>query len=103
LVKALKSFRTYLLQSQIIAYVPNVAVKDVLVQSDMEGKRGKWIAKIQEYDIDIKPTKLVKGHGLENMLAQLNFQSLGINLLTPKKEEISKGNEEKSNSSMKIQ
>ena len=39
--------------------MPNVAVKDVLVQSDVEGKRGKWIAKIQEYDLDTKTTKLV--------------------------------------------
>ena len=46
LVKALKAFRTYILHSQILAYVPNSAVKDVLVQSDVEGKRGKWIAKI---------------------------------------------------------
>jgi len=61
LVKALKAFRNYVLQSQIIAYVPNAAVKYVLVQGDVEGKRGKCIAKIQEYDLDIKPTKLVKG------------------------------------------
>ena len=46
LVKALKAFKTYVLQSQIVAYVPNSVVKDVLVQSDVEGKRGKWIAKI---------------------------------------------------------
>ena len=57
-----------MLQSQIIPYVPNAVVKDVLVQSVVEGKRGKWIAKIQEYDLDIKPTKLVKGQGLANML-----------------------------------
>lgn len=31
LVKALKAFRTYVLQSQIIAYVPNAAMKDVLL------------------------------------------------------------------------
>ena len=60
----MKAFRTYVLQSQIIAYVPNAAVKDVLLQGDVEGRRGKWIAKIQEYDLDIKPTKLVKGQGL---------------------------------------
>lgn len=102
LVKALKALRTYVLQSQIIAYVPNIAVKDVLVQSDVEGKRGKWIAKIQEYDLDIKPTKLVKGQGLAKMLTESNFQALGINLLTLEKEEISKGNEEKSNPGMKI-
>lgn len=62
-----------MLQSEIIAYVPNAAVKDVLIQSDVEGKRGKWIAKIQEYDVDIMPTKLGKGKGLENMLIESNF------------------------------
>jgi len=58
-------------------------VKDVLVQSDVEGKRGKWIAKIQEYDLDIKPTKLFKGQGLAKLLTETNFQALGINLLAP--------------------
>lgn len=41
LVKALKTFRTYVLQSQIIPYVPNATVKDVLVQSVVEGKKRK--------------------------------------------------------------
>ena len=83
MVKALKAFRTYILHSQILAYVPNSAVKDVLVQSDAEGKRGKWISKIQEYDLDVKPTKLVKGLGLAKLLTESNFQALGINLLAP--------------------
>ena len=61
LVKALKFFRIYVLHSKVIAYVPNAAIKDVLTQPDSEGKRGKWIANIMEYDVDIKPTKLVKG------------------------------------------
>ena len=68
LVKSLKAFRTYILHSEIVAYVPNSDVKDVLVQSDVEGKRGKWITKIQEYDLDIKPTKLVKGIRLAKLL-----------------------------------
>eukprot|EP00253_Pinus_taeda_P029143 PITA_29143 len=85
------------LQSQIIAYVPNATVKDVLVQSDVEGKRGKWIAKIQEYDLDIKPTKLVKGQGLAKMLTESNVQAFGINLLTPLNEEVIEEGEEKSN------
>jgi len=29
--------------------------------------------KIQEYDLDIKPTKLVKGQGLAKMLIESNF------------------------------
>ena len=52
----------------------------------MEGKRGKWIAKIQEYDLDVKPTKLFKGLGLAKLLTESNFQALGINLLAPVEE-----------------
>ena len=48
LVKALKAFRTYVLQSQITGYVPNSSMKDVMFQSDVEGKRGRWIEKIEE-------------------------------------------------------
>jgi hypothetical protein len=45
LVKAMKSFRVYVLQSDITAYVPSNVVKEILVQPDCEGKRGKWIKK----------------------------------------------------------
>ena len=39
LVKALKSFRVYILHSKIIGYVPNIVVKDILMQPDTEGKK----------------------------------------------------------------
>ena len=61
LVKALKELKVYILYSHTIAYVPNNSVKDILTQLDPEGKRGKWIAVLLEYDLDIKPTKLIKG------------------------------------------
>jgi hypothetical protein len=32
-----------------------------------------------EYDMEINPTKLVKGQGLEKLMAQSNFDLLGIN------------------------
>ena len=60
LVKALKDFRVYILHSHIIAFVPNSVVKDILTQN-LNGKGGKWIAVILEYDLEIKPTKLIKG------------------------------------------
>ena len=62
--------------------MPNAAVKDVLTQPDSEGKRGKWIAKIMEYDVDIRPTKLVKGQGLAKLLAESNCQALGLHVMT---------------------
>eukprot|EP00253_Pinus_taeda_P033990 PITA_33990 len=81
LVKALKDFRVYILHSHILAYVPNAAVKDVLVQADPEGRRGKWIVALLEYDVEIKPTKLIKGQGLAKLMAETNLQILDINLI----------------------
>jgi hypothetical protein len=81
LVKALKEFRVYILHSHTTAYVPNNSVKDILTQPDPEGKRGKWIAVLLEYDLEIKPTKLIKGQGLGKMMAQTNCELLGINFI----------------------
>ena len=39
-------------------------------------KRGKWIARLLEYDIEIKPIKLVKGQGLYKLLANSNVRHL---------------------------
>jgi hypothetical protein len=61
LVKALKAFRVYVLQSSITTYVPSNSVKEILVHPDSEGKRGIWIVKLLEYELHIKPTRLIKG------------------------------------------
>eukprot|EP00253_Pinus_taeda_P035115 PITA_35115 len=86
LVKAIKDFRVYILYSHVIAYVPNVVVKDILTQEGIEGKRGKWIANTLEYDIEIKPTKLIKGQGLAKLMTETNFQALDINELDNEQE-----------------
>eukprot|EP00253_Pinus_taeda_P032149 PITA_32149 len=86
LVKAIKDFRVYILYSHVIAYVPNIVVKDILTQEGIEGKRGKWIATILEYDIEIKPTKLIKGQGLAELMNETNFQALDINQLDNEQE-----------------
>jgi hypothetical protein len=81
LVKALKSFRVYVLHSRVTAYVPSTSVKDILVQPDIDGRRGKWIVKILEFDMEIKPTKLVKGQGLAKLLAKSNYRALGVSFI----------------------
>ena len=90
LVKALKDLRVYILHSHIIAFVPNSVVKYILTQ-DPDGKRGKWIAIILEYDLEIKPTKLIKGQGLARLMAQSNFEVLDIEMINDldEQEEIS--------------
>lgn len=71
-----------MLHSHIVAYVPSAVIKDILTQADPDGKRGKWIAKLLEYDIEIRPTKLVKGQGLAKLLTQSNLDCIGINFST---------------------
>lgn len=81
LVKSIKDLRFYILYSHVIAYIPNVVVKDILTQDGIEGKQGKWIANILEYDIEMKPTKIIKGQGLAKFMTETNFQALDINEL----------------------
>jgi hypothetical protein len=64
LVKEVAHFWTYILNSHVIAYVPSSPVKMLLNQQLREGKWENWLEKIQEYDIEIKPLKEVKGKGL---------------------------------------
>jgi hypothetical protein len=80
-VKALKEFRTYILPCHVIAYVPRNFVKDILTQPYLEGRRGKWIAVMLEYDLEIKPTKPIKGQGLAKLMSQSNCDVLGINFI----------------------
>jgi hypothetical protein len=56
-------------------------VKDILTQSNPEGRRAKWMAIFLEYDLEIKPTKLIKGTGLSKLMTQSNYDVLGINYI----------------------
>lgn len=79
MVKTLKDFRVYILHSHVISYVPSTVVEDILTQPDLDGKSGRWIASLLEYDLEIKPTKLVKAQGLAQLMTQENLDVLGIN------------------------
>ena len=43
--------------------------------------RGEWIATILEYDMEIKPTKLIKGQGLAKQMVESNCHALDINFI----------------------
>ena len=36
---------------------------------------------ILEYDLEIRPTKLIKGQGLAKLMAESNFQALDMNMV----------------------
>ncbi|XP_057866026.2 uncharacterized protein LOC131073577 [Cryptomeria japonica] len=71
LVKAVKQFRYYILHSNAVVYVPHFAVKSILTQQDIGmNNRASWVSKIQEFNLDIKPTILVRGQGLCKLIAE---------------------------------
>ena len=55
-----------------MVYVLDVAIKSMLTQHDVGcNARGMWIEKKQEYNIKIKPTKLVRGKAIaENRIVE---------------------------------
>ena len=77
LVNSIKYFRVYILYSHIIAYVPNSVVKE----NRPNGKRCKLITTILEYDMEIKPTKLIKCQGLAKLMVESNCHALDINFI----------------------
>jgi len=80
MVKAFKAFHDYILHSKVISYVPSMEVKYILTKPHIDERQGKWITKIQEYDFEIKPTKLVKGKGLENLMTYSNCETMEIHM-----------------------
>ena len=40
------------------------------------GTRGKWVSKIQEYDLKLKPTKIIKAQGLARILTESNQEAI---------------------------
>ena len=57
-------------------------MKDILTHPNPKRKRGKWIAVLLEYDLEINPMKLIKGQGLARLMAQTNCELLGIKFTT---------------------
>ena len=62
--KVVKHFKSYILNNHTKVIVPHLAVRSLFTQQEMGERRGNWMAIVQEFDLDIKPAKLVKGQGL---------------------------------------
>ena len=50
--------------------VPHPTVRYFLIQKDPGDRRGNWLTSLQEYDLEIKPAKLVKGKVLCKLVAE---------------------------------
>lgn len=69
LVKIVKYLRPYLVGAKIVAYVPNVVVKDIFRQTKVTGRRCRWI----------QITNLVKGQGLAKLRTKSNLDATQVN------------------------
>ena len=68
--KAVKHFCPYLLKSRTKVIVPFPEVRNLLVQKELDEKRAPWMTSLQEYDLEIKPSVVVKGQGLCKLAAE---------------------------------
>ena len=53
--------------------VPYAAIRNVLIQKELGEKRAHWMTALQEYDMEIKPAKIVRGQGLCQLTTQMTL------------------------------
>ena len=68
--KAVKQFRPYILKNRTKVIVPHPVVRSLFVQKELGERRGNWVTTLQEYDLEFKPTSIVKGKGLCKLMAE---------------------------------
>eukprot|EP00253_Pinus_taeda_P030347 PITA_30347 len=66
--KAIKHYRPFLLKVHTKVIVPFSAVRQLLIQRELGEKRENWVTALQEYDLEIKPAKIVRGQGFCKLL-----------------------------------
>ena len=57
--KAIKNFRPFLLKNHTKIIVPFSIVRHLLMQRELGEKRANWVTALQEYEVEIKPSKFV--------------------------------------------
>eukprot|EP00253_Pinus_taeda_P010931 PITA_10931 len=67
--KAIKHYRPFLLKNHTKVIVPFSSVRQLLIQRELGEKRANWVTTLQEYDLEIKPAKIVRGQGFCRLLA----------------------------------
>eukprot|EP00253_Pinus_taeda_P013897 PITA_13897 len=67
--KAIKHYRPFLLKAHTKVIVPFSSVRKLLIQRELGEKRANWVTSLQEYDLEIKPAKIVRGQGFCRLLA----------------------------------
>ena len=67
--KAVKQFKPYILKNITKVIVPHPTARSLFMQKELGEGRGNWVSALQEYDLEFKPTTIIKGQGLCKLLA----------------------------------
>ena len=68
--KVVKQFRPYILKNRAKVIVPHPAVRSLFIQKELGERIGNWVTALPEYDLEFKPTSIVKGQGLCKLMAE---------------------------------
>ena len=68
--KVVKQFRPYILKNRPKVIVPHPAIWSLFVQKELAERRGNWVTTLQEYDIEFKPTTIIKGQGMCKLMVE---------------------------------
>ena len=68
--KAVKNFRPYILKIWTKVIVPHLAVRSLFIQKELGERRVSWVTILQVYDLEFKPSSIVKGKGLCKLMTE---------------------------------
>ena len=68
--KVVKQFRPYILKNQTKVVVPHPAIQNLYVQKELGERRGNWVTTLHEYDLEFKPTTIIRGQGICKLMAE---------------------------------
>lgn len=68
-VRNLKKFKYMLDNNRIKLMISHPSFKEFFLNKDLNDKRVGWVTKVMEFDVDIKVTKIVRGKGLCEKIA----------------------------------
>ena len=58
----------FLLKTHTKIIVTLSAMRQLLMQRELGEKRANWVTTLQEYDVEIRPSKIVRGQGFSKII-----------------------------------
>jgi len=70
-MRCLKKFKHYVSQNKILVYTIHPDIMNYIIQGELSEGTVGWITRIMEYDVEIKPTNIIKERALYYNIAEV--------------------------------